>query len=224
MIDDHSRVCVASRVMVHVKATDVIRVLHKSAETWGYPATLLTDNGLIFTAQRRYGVGGAVEHELFALGIGSKHSRPYHPQTCGKVERFHQTMKKFLCAQEGLETSKQLQRAIDRFVEYYNTVRPHRGIARKTPLVQWSAGERAVPRTPRINIGGRRLRLDKVDKTGSVTLRHRGQLHHIGIGRPYAGWRVAMLIDGRNIEVVSLDGSPIRKLVLDPTKDYQRLP
>ncbi len=174
--------------------------------------------------QRRYGVGGAVEHELFALGIGSKHSRPYHPQTCGKVERFHQTMKKFLCAQEGLETSKQLQRAIDRFVEYYNTVRPHRGIARKTPLAQWSAGERAVPRTPRINIGGRRLRLDKVDKTGSVTLRHRGQLHHIGIGRPYAGWRVAMLIDGRNIEVVSLDGSPIRKLVLDPTNDYQRLP
>jgi len=224
MIDDHSRVCVASRVMVHVKATDVVRVLHKSAETWGYPATLLTDNGLIFTAQRRYGVAGAVEHELFALGIGSKHSRPYHPQTCGKVERFHQTMKKFLCAQEGLETSKQLQRAIDRFVEYYNTVRPHRGIARKTPLAQWSAGERAVPRTPRINIGGRRLRLDKVDKTGSVTLRHRGQLHHIGIGRPYGGWRVAMLIDGRNIEIVSLDGSPIRKLVLDPTKDYQRQP
>ena len=224
MIDDHSRVCVASRVMVHVKATDVVRVLHKSAETWGYPATLLTDNGLIFTAQRRYGVAGAVEHELFALGIGSKHSRPYHPQTCGKVERFHQTMKKFLRAQEGLETSKQLQRAIDRFVEYYNTVRPHRGIARKTPLAQWSARERAVPRTPRITIGGRRLRLDRVDKAGTVTLRHRGQLHHIGIGRPYGGWRVAMLIDGRNIEIVSLDGSPIRKLVLDPTKDYQRQP
>ena len=89
VIDDHSRVCVASRVMVHVKATDVVRVLHKSAETWGYPATLLTDNGLIFTAQRRYGVAGAVEHELFALGIGSKHSRPYHPQTCGKVCEHH---------------------------------------------------------------------------------------------------------------------------------------
>jgi transposase InsO family protein len=224
MIDDHSRVCVASRVMVHVKATDVVRVLHKSAETWGYPATFLTDNGLIFTAQRRYGVAGAVEHELFALGIGSKHSRPYHPQTCGKVERFHQTLKKFLRAQEGLESRKQLQRAIDRFVEYYNTVRPHRGIARKTPMAQWSARERAVPRTPMITIGGRRLRLDKVDKTGSVTLRHRGRLHHIGIGRPYGGWRVAMLIDGHNIEIVSLDGSPIRKLVLDPSKDYQRQP
>lgn len=222
IIDDHSRVCVASRAMVRVKATDVVRVLHKSAERWGYPATFLTDNGLIFTAQRRYGVAGAVEHELFALGIGSKHSRPYHPQTCGKVERFHQTLKQFLGAQEGLETKKHLQRAIDRFVEYYNTVRPHRGIDRKTPMAQWSAREKARPRKPVITIGGRRLRLDKVDTHGAVTLRDSGNIHHIGIGRPYAGWRVAMLIDGRNIEVVGLDGSPIRKLVLDPTKDYQR--
>jgi transposase InsO family protein len=224
VIDDHSRLCVASRAMVRVTATDVVRVLHKSAERWGYPATFLTDNGLIFTAQRRYGVAGAVEHELFALGIGSKHSRPYHPQTCGKVERFHQTLKKFLRAQEGLATKKQLQRAIDRFVEYYNTVRPHRGIDRKTPLAQWSARAKAEPRKPVINIGGRRLRLDKVDKTGVVTLRDRGNLHHIGIGAAYKGWRVAMLIDGRNIEIVGLDGSPLRRLVLDSTKDYQRQP
>jgi hypothetical protein len=70
----------------------------------------------------------------------------------------------------------------------------------------------------------RRLRLDRVDKAGRVTLRHRGRLHHIGIGRPYAGWRVAMLIDGLDIEVVGVDGSPLRRLVLDPTKDYQRIP
>ena len=55
-------------------------------------------------------------------------------------------------------------------------------------------------------------------------MRHKGKLHHIGIGRPYAGWRVAMLIDGLNIEIVGLDGSPLRRLVLDPTKDYQRMP
>ena len=67
----------------------------------------------------------------------------------------------------------------------------------------------------------RRLRLDKVDKSGSVTLRYRGRLHHIGIGAAYKGWRVAMLIDRRNIEIVGLDGSPLRRLVLDPSKDYQ---
>jgi transposase InsO family protein len=224
IIDDHSRVCVASRVMKVVTALDVVRVLHKSAETWGYPASFLTDNGLIFTARTRFGVEGVVEQELFALGITAKHSRPYHPQTCGKVERFHQTLKKFVAAQKGIETKKQLQRAIDRFVVYYNDVRPHRGVGRQTPRSVFDAREKAQPVAPIIKINDRRLRLDKVDPAGSVTLRHKGRLHHIGIGRAYAGWRVAMLIEGLDIEVVGLDGSPLRHLVLDPSKDYQRMP
>jgi transposase InsO family protein len=224
IIDDHSRVCVASRVLKVVKAHDVVRVLHKSAETWGYPASLLTDNGLIFTARTHFGIEGVVEQELFALGILAKHSRPYHPQTCGKVERFHQTLKKFVVAQKDVETQKQLQRAIDRFVDYYNNIRPHRGVNRRTPGSVFDARERAEPKAPMIKINDRRLRLDKVDSAGSVTLRHRGRLHHIGIGRAYSGWRVAMLIDGLDIEVVGLDGSPLRRLVLDPTKDYQRMP
>jgi transposase InsO family protein len=224
IIDDHSRVCVASRVMKVVTAHDVVLVLHKSAETWGYPASLLTDNGIIFTARTRFGVEGVVEQELFALGIMAKHSRPYHPQTCGKVERFHQTLKKYVGAQKGIETKKQLQRAIDRFVAYYNDVRPHRGVNRRTPRSIFEAREKAEPTAPMIKINDRRLRLDKVDPGGSVTLRHQGRLHHIGIGRAYAGWRVAMLIEGLDIEVIGLDGSPLRRLVLDPTKDYQRMP
>jgi transposase InsO family protein len=221
VIDDHSRLCVASRAMVRVKAADVVRVLHISAESWGYPASFLSDNGLIFTAQQRYGLAGAFEQELFALGIRAKHSRPYHPQTCGKVERFHQTMKKFLAAQDGVVTKKQLQRELDRFVTYYNEVRPHRGIGRKTPASVYGAREKATPTGAVVKTDGRRLRFDKVDKTGSVTLRYRGRLHHIGIGAAYKAWRIAMLIDGRNIEIVSLDGSPLRRLVLDPTRDYQ---
>jgi transposase InsO family protein len=87
MIDDHSRVCVASRVMVVVKAHDVVRVLHKSAETRGYPKSFLTDNGLIFTARTHFGIEGAVEQELFALGITAKHSRPYHPAGSTSVRK-----------------------------------------------------------------------------------------------------------------------------------------
>jgi transposase InsO family protein len=93
MIDDHSRLCVASRAMRTVTAVDVVRVLHQAAATWGYPASLLSDNGLIFSTQRHHQVAGTTEQALFALGIEAKHSRPYHPQTCGKVERFHQTEK-----------------------------------------------------------------------------------------------------------------------------------
>jgi transposase InsO family protein len=224
MIDDHSRLCMASRAMQVVKATDVVRVLHKAAETWGYPASFLSDNGLIFSTQRRYQVAGATEQALFSLGIEAKHARPYHPQTCGKVERFHQTMKKFLVAQDGIETKKQLQRALDRFAIYFNKVRPHRELRRHTPMSVYLAREKAGPSPSFVKVGDRRLRLDKVDTRGRVTLRHRGRLHHVGIGNPYAGWRVAMLIDGLDIEIVGLDGSPLRRLVLDPTKDYQRIP
>jgi hypothetical protein len=85
VIDDHSRLCVASRAMRVVKATDVVRVLHKAAETWGYPASFLSDNGLIFSTQRHHQVAGVTEQELFALGIEAKHSRPYHPPLSGQL-------------------------------------------------------------------------------------------------------------------------------------------
>jgi hypothetical protein len=199
-------------------------VLHTSAEKWGYPAAFLSDNGLVFSSQHRHGLAGGFEQELFALGITSKHSRAYHPQTCGKVERFHQTLKKFLAAQEGVLAKKRLQRELDRFVAYYNEVRPHRGIGRQTPASIYGAREKARPTGAVVSADGRRLRLDKVDKTGAVTLRYRGRLHHIGIGNAYRGWRIAMLVDGRDIEIVGLDGSLLRRLVLDPTRDYQPHP
>ena len=224
VIDDHSRLCVASRAMKVVKAPDVVRVLHQAASTWGYPAALLTDNGLIFSTRLHHGVAGVTEQELFALGIEARHSRPYHPQTCGKVERFHQTMKKYVAKHEDVTTSKQLQRSLDRFVAYYNDVRPHRALGRRTPAEAFGAREKAGPSPSFVEVGGRRLRFDRVDRSGRVTLRHRGRLHHIGIGNAYTGWRVAMLIEGLTIEIVGMDGSPLRKLVLDPTKDYQRIP
>jgi hypothetical protein len=129
-----------------------------------------------------------------------------------------------LAAQHDIETKKQLQRAIDRFVVYYNDLRPHRGIGRRTPRSVFDAREKARPAGSLVKTDGRRLRLDKVDTAGTVTLRHRGRFHHIGIGRPYAGWRVALLVDSLNVEIVALDGSPLRRLVLDPKVNYQRQP
>ncbi len=222
MIDDHSRLCVCSRAFVTVRSPDVVRSLHNAAATWGFPETFLSDNGAIFTAKHLKGVG-AMEAELLSLGIGVKHSRPYHPQTCQKVERFHQTMKKYLAAQDPAETKKQLQAQLDRFVAYYNAA-PHRGINRKTPLQAFTARTRAYPTGPKIDVSGYRVRRDKVDRSGTVTLRFNSRLHHIGVGRPYAGKRVIMLVAGRHVSVIGLDGSPLRRLKLDPTKDYQPMP
>lgn len=126
IIDDHSRLCIASRAFATTRAPDVIRTLHKAAATWGYPETFLTDNGLIFGAHHQHQMAGSLELELLSLGIRSKHSRPYHPQTCGKVERFHQTLKKYLARQDPPHTRKQLQAQLDRFAACYNSTRPHR--------------------------------------------------------------------------------------------------
>jgi transposase InsO family protein len=224
IIDDHSRLCVASRAFVRVKGPDVVRSLHTAATEWGFPQSFLTDNGLVFSTQRRHDLCGAVELELLALGITAKHSRPYHPQTCGKVERFHQTLKKFLANQEPAMTKKQLQARLDRFARYYNQVRPHRGVGRRTPAEVFAAREKAYPTGPRIDVAGYRVRRDKVDQGGRVTLRYRGRLHHIGIGRAYKGWRVILLVAGRQVQVLDIDGPPLRRLTLDPTSDYQRLP
>ena len=146
------------------------------------------------------------------------------PQTQGKVERFHQTMKKFLEKQEPATSKKQLQRELDNFVRYYNTVRLHRSLKRKTPAEVFAAPGEGSPRAPIVDATGYRVRHDKVDKVGQVTLRYRGNLHHIGVGRPYAGWRVILLVAGREVRIIRLDGSPLRHVILDPTKDYQPMP
>ena len=224
MIDDHSRLCVASHAFVTTRSSDVVRTFHKSAETLGFPQSFLTDNGLIFTTYARHGVAGAFEMELAGLGIASKHSRPYHPQTCGKVERFHQTLKKFLKEQEDIETKKQLQAQLDRFVNYYNEVRPHRAIGRKTPAEVYAAREKARPNAEPLDLsGGRKLRHDRLDAKGTVTLRVDGMMHHIPCGRRFATLRVRLLVNGLDVTVISLDGQPLRHLKLDPTRNYQPL-
>jgi hypothetical protein len=73
-------------------------------------------------------------------------------------------------------------------------------------------------------MAGFRTRHDKVDRVGSVTLRYRGRLHPIGVGCPYAGWRVIVLVIGLDVLILGLDGSPLRHLTLDPPVDYQRMP
>ncbi len=124
----------------------------------------------------------------------------------GKVERFHQTLKKHLAKQDPVATKRQLQGQLDRFVAYYHELRPHRALRRRTPLEAFTVREKALPSGPNIDTAGYRVRRDKVDKTGSVTLRYTSRLHHIGIGRAYAGWRVILLVAGRDVRILGIDG------------------
>ena len=93
IIDDHSRLCIASTARRVFKAADVDRRFRHAAATYGDPASVLSDNGAVFTGRYRRHGRVALEVTLTPRGIRFTHSRPYHPQTCGKVERFHQTLR-----------------------------------------------------------------------------------------------------------------------------------
>ncbi len=184
-IDDHSRFLVGSDALHTFKAADVVACFHKAASTCGFPAELLTDNAAVFTAAPR---GGrcAIELECDRLGIRDINSSPYHPQTCGKVERFHQTLKKWLTKQPRAATIEELQEQLDRFRTSYNEVRPHRAIGRRTPAEAYGARPKATPSGLAIP-APYRVRRDRIDISGRITLRHDSRLHHIGLGRKLAG-------------------------------------
>lgn len=221
VIDDHSRLLIASDALKVFKAADVVATFHAGAAAHGFPASLLTDNGAVFTAAPR---GGrcAIELEADRLGIVMRHSSPYHPQTCGKVERFHQTLKRWLIKQPAPGTIEELQTQLDRFRTYYNEVRPHRGIARRTPAEAFAARPKAQPSRAPIPVHFR-VRRDRIDTNGAVTLRHDSRLHHIKVGRAHAGTRVLMLVAGLEVRIVNEDGELLRAFTLDPSRSYQAL-
>jgi transposase InsO family protein len=222
-IDDHSRLFLASQAFSTVKAVDVVDVLHKTGSLHGLPASLLTDNGAVFTGFYRKGKV-LLEAELERLAIEFKNSRPYHPQTCGKIERLHQTLKRYLAHQHPPRTIRELQEQLDAFAHYYNAIRPHRALNGRTPLQAYSARIKARPARDAAPNTHFRVREDKVDTNGTVTLRYMSKLHHIGIGRAHKNRPIKLLIADRDIRIIdSNTGQLIRELTLNPNHDYQPL-
>jgi transposase InsO family protein len=224
VIDDHSRLCVASTARRAFKAGDIDHLFQNAAATWGNPASVLSDNGAVYTGRYRSNGRVALEVTLNRRGIRFTHSRPYHPQTCGKVERFHQTEKRWLATQPPARSLSALQRQLDTFVAYYNTVRPHRALGRRTPAEAYHARPKAVPTGVALDDNGWRVRHDTVDSYGKLTLRHNSHLHHIGIGRRHARRRVLILIKDLHVRITTTDGEPLRDFELDPTRNYQPQP
>jgi transposase InsO family protein len=221
IIDDHSRLLVASRARPITRGPDVVDDFLTAFSQWGTPATVLTDNGAIFTAKQRGDGRTALQIALGELGVKYVTSRPYHPQTCGKVERFHQTLKKHLRAQPPAPTLAVLQHQINGFLTYYNNVRPHRALRRRTPIQAFNDRPKAFPTGYHIP-PHYRLRHDRIDTAGVITIRYNSRLHHIGLSKRLRGTHVTVLIDNRDIRVLHRDtGHLIRKLTLDPTRDYQ---
>jgi transposase InsO family protein len=221
LIDDHSRLFLGSDAYPRVKAADVVASFQRAAQLHGLPGALLSDNGAVFVGSYR---GGKVllESELERLGVQFKNSRPYHPQTCGKVERLHQTLKRYLARRPQEQTISGLQRQLDAFRHYYNHMRPHRALSGSTPLQAYSARLKARPAgaAPATHF---RVRQDKVDKTGKVSVRYGSRLYKIGLGRAHKGRVIKLLIADQSVRVIDLNGELIRELTLDPSRIYQPL-
>ena len=224
-LDDHSRYALSVTAWHRVTGPIVLATFRAAARKHGPPAATLTDNGMVFTTRLSGGKGGrnGFEHELRRRGITQKNGKPNHPQTQGKVERFQQTLKNWLAAQSPQPaTLAQLQALLGTFTMIYNHQRPHRSLPhRATPATAYAARPKAAPG----NRGGdthNRVRTDRLDTNGCVTLRHSGRLYHIGIGRTHARTRVLMLVHDLEIRVINAaTGELLRELTLDPDRNYQ---
>ena len=227
-LDDCTRYALTVTAHTRVTGAIVLATFRATISIHGTPASTLTDNGMVFTVRLagrgRRGGRNAFEHELQRLGIQQKNGSPSHPQTQGKVERFQQTMKKWLTAQPTPASIPELQTQLDDFVHEYNHRRPHRSLPHHaTPAARYQSMPKAAPGGLRDNPHDR-VRHDKISKNGVVTLRYAGKLRHIPVGRANTGTRVLLLIQDDHVTVLNTaTGEVIRELTIDPNRDYQAL-
>lgn len=215
VIDDHSRMAHARAVPV-VTGGDVWDTFLETAQQWGLPSMVLTDNGLVYNGHRR-NITVAFETNLRLLGIKPISSSPYHPQTCGKVERFHQTEQQWLRARPPAATLTELNQLLDQFIAIYNHHRPHRSLNGATPAATHNTGPKAGP-ADRPLTTPQRITTARVAIDGTVWSRP----WRIALGRPHAGREVTVIIDDDQGYVFA-DDQLLRRLTLDPNRQHQPL-
>jgi len=215
LLDDHSRYQVANLAWPSENGAGAWTCVATAISRYGQPRMLLSDNGLAFSGARRHR-RVSFEHNLHALGIKAITSRPYHPQTCGKNERGHQTIQRWLAAHHTAATMPELQAQLDTYRTAYNQ-RPHQGIGGDTPTRRRNTGTRPMPDT---NPGA----TTPDTTTGTATVNQRGQLHTagalIGVGSQWAGTTLTIFNTDSHILLFHRD-TLVRELTLDPNRKFQ---
>jgi transposase InsO family protein len=220
-LDDHSRFLLAATAYRRVGGPDVVASFTTTAAHYGLPASTLTDNGSVYTSRFTHGHND-FERLLASLGITQKNGHPGHPQTQGKIERFHQTLKRWLTPRPRPATITAMQTLLDDFAVVYNTERTHRALpAGTTPAQAYQARPKASP--PHTATSHVRIRHDTVDQFGKLTLRHGSRLHHLGIGRTHAATPVLILVTTTTVTVISKTGHHVLSSHrIDPDRNYWR--
>jgi transposase InsO family protein len=221
-LDDHSRYLLSCTAHEPVTGEVVVAVFLDVVEQHGAPASTLTDNGSVYTS-RFTGGRNAFEYILPLLGVRQKNGSPGHPQTQGKTERFHQTLQRWLTARPPACDITELQHQLDAFREHYNEHRPHRALQRHTPGNAYRATPKAIPATNGHARDHYRLRYDRLDTKGKMTIRRAGRMHHLGVGAAHARKRVLAFADDHQITVADLTTGEILSIhQIEPDKTYWR--
>lgn len=215
VLDDHSRVLTAARVCSGPTSAAAWDAFAHACADWGIPAHVMSDNGTCFTGRFiKAGQEADFERQLRAMGVVHLLSSPGHPQTCGKLERSHQTTKDWLRTQPPAANPDDLQGDLDTWRNYYNFERPHSGIGGATPVERWSATDVDGP-GPAI-AGPRHSSLHRVDSAGAIGWNG----YRIGVGSPLAGERLLVAANDLNLTIYGRTGH-IRSLTIDTSRTYQ---
>ncbi len=209
LIDDCTRFCPGLKAVPTVNGATAFDAFSTAAGQWGWPERFLSDNATTYKHTLAAAVG--------SLGVDHRHGRSYHPQTQGKIERFHQTLQKWLKAQPRAVTLTQLQTQLDVFVDIYNNQRPHRAIGRQTPATVYAATPKTGPTNRPI---GTPTAIHHVTVSDGTC--HINKTYSISIGAKHNGHPATIIITGLACHVF-INGRLIRHLQLDPTRRYQTL-
>ncbi len=218
-LDDHSRMLLLCSAYLRITGKVVVDTFNQCQKLYGTPFSTLTDNGNVYTS-RLVGGRNGFEYLLAELDVVQKNGSPAHPQTQGKIERFHQTLKKWLNQKPIAKDLIQLQTQLDEFREIYNSKRPHKGLEMKTPQSCYEATIKATPKVAK-DKEHYRVRHDHVDKFGKLSLRRAGKMHHLGVGGENRFKKVLVIVDHYKVSVVEQKtGEILSQHSIEPSRDY----
>ena len=218
VLDDCTRTLVACHAAPAETAHAAITAIRQAFTDHGAPAIVLSDNGMAFTSRRTQpGSTSTFVQCLLDHGTRPINSSPYHPQTCGKVERHHQTLKKWLRSQPTPATLTGLQQLLNTYRRHYNTERRHSALpGRATPTQAWTAaGSLGGPTNPPLQTDAT-LHHCPVAANGTIGVAGR----RTSVGAALTGTTVTAIRDNNHVTVYDPHGQPIGHLHLVPDKKY----
>lgn len=145
VLDDHSRFNIVLQALPDEQRASVQPVLHRAFERFGLPDRINADNGTPWGTQARGGLT-TLAVWMIRLGIRLSYSRPLHPQTNGKDERFHRTLKAEVLARHSFYDLADAQRHLARWRHLYNFERPHDALQLQTPASRYRPSAKAMPK------------------------------------------------------------------------------